>query len=196
MKLRKSKKIWSIAIVSIALCGCQNQNIDESLVRAEDRSNVDTVRSDCSFNPEGRTKNIFDPSQLKVGDRFLGLTVTKIEASCQKIDNEGIYYGNAAFKGKIIVSGVYHPQYLSEGGFTEPCFEIGSSTDFQLPRMWGDRRIPAWFCFDNPEKAKQLLGAKNILLAKIAIDNYTIAHEPKGVINRGTIVEVLDKIEF
>lgn len=102
-----------------------------------------------------------------------------------------VYGGTATFQGKIIVSGVYDPKYplASE----EVCFDVARQDDLSLPRIWGDLRTP-WFCFDNPERTKQLLGAEKALLAKIVIDNFTVIHEPKDIYNQATLVGVIDTI--
>lgn len=59
--------------------------------------------------------------------------------------------------------------------------------------MWGDHLTP-WFCFDNSERAKQLLGAEEALLAKIVIQKYLTTQEHKGVVNGATLVKVIDTI--
>lgn len=124
----------------------------------------------------------------------MDLTVTKMKASCRTSGYDGTYYGTVTFQGEIVISGVYDPKYPLEASSEGVCFDVVRQDDSRLPRMWGDRRMPSWFCFDNPEKAKQLLGAEGALLAKIVIDNYTVIHEPKGVINRATLIRVVDTI--
>lgn len=122
----------------------------------------------------------------------MGLTVTKMDASCEKNGYDGEYQGTATFQGKIIVSGVYDPEYPLEGS-EGVCFDVVRQDDLRLPRIWGDQRTP-WFCFDNPERTKQLLGAEEALLAKIVINNYIVMHEHKGVFNHANLVRVIDTI--
>lgn len=150
------------------------------------------LKKSCLPIEEPRTDNVFDPSKLQIGSRFIGLKVTKMDASCETSGDNGEYLGTATFQGKIIVSGVYDPKSDVEG-FENVCFDVVRQDDLRLPRMWGDRRTP-WFCFDNPERTKQLLGAEKALLAKIVIDNFTTVHEHKGVINRANLVGVVDTI--
>jgi hypothetical protein len=150
------------------------------------------LEKSCIPIEEPKTDNVFDPSELQIGSRFMGLKVTKMDASCETRGDNGEYLGTATFQGKIIVSGVYDPKYDVEG-FENICFDVARQDDLKLPRMWGDPRTP-WFCFKNPERTKQLLGTEKVLLAKIVIDNFTTVHEHKGVINRADLVGVVDTI--
>jgi hypothetical protein len=150
------------------------------------------MRKPCIPIEEPRTENVFDPTKLQIGSRFMGLKVTKMDATCKTNGYDGMYLGTATFQGKIIISGIYNPRYEIEGG-EDVCFNVAQQDDLKLPRMWGEQRVP-WFCFDNPARAKQLLGTEKALQIQIVIDNFTIVHEPKGVYNRATLVGVIDKV--
>jgi hypothetical protein len=147
----------------------------------------------CIPIEEPRDGNVFDPSQLKAGDRFLDLKVITISASCRTSGSIGTYDGTTSFQGEITVSGVYNPKKPLPGS-EDVCFDVVAQDDPKLPRMWGDRRRPSWFCFDNPEQAKRRLGSSKALLAKIVINNYTIRNEPKDTYNLATLVRVIDTI--
>jgi hypothetical protein len=204
------QKLLTIATFLLAIYGCENPKGTNSATPVAAQAFSPTSSSELQHNPatqlkssiqsgkscipieEPRTDNVFDPSKLQIGSRFMGLKVTKIDASCETSGYNGEYIGTATFQGKIVVSGVYDPKYNVEG-FENVCFDVASQDDLKLPRMWGDPRTP-WFCFNNPERIKQLLGTEKALLAKIVIDNFTIVHEHKGVINRADLVEVVDTI--
>jgi hypothetical protein len=207
----RTQKLLIIATMLVASYGCENSKGTNSAIPVSTPVFSPTPSSELQHTPatqskasnqlgkdpcipieESRTDNVFDPSKLRVGDRFMGLKVTKIDASCETSGYNGEYLGTATFQGKIIVSGVYDPKYGVEG-FENVCFDVASQDDPKLPRMWGDPRTP-WFCFDNPDRARQLLGAEKALLAKIVIDNFTTVHEHKGVINRADLVGVVDTI--
>jgi hypothetical protein len=206
----RTQKLLMVATVLLASYGCENSKGTNSTIPVSTPVFSPTPSSELQRTPtqskasnqlgkdpyipieESRTDNVFDPSKLRVGDRFMGLKVTKMEASCRTFGYDGTYEGRATFQGEIIISGVYDPKYplvASEG----VCFDVVRQDDSKLPRMWGDQRKP-WFCFDNPEQAKQLLSAEKALLAKIVIDNFTTVHEHKGVINRADLVGVVDTI--
>lgn len=141
------------------------------------------------FNRTSQPSNVFNPSELKVGDHFLGLKISEMKVVCKQEK----YIGKVTFQGEAIVSGVYdlsYPLEDSEG----ICFEIALQAEKNLPRMLGDDRQP-WFCFDNQEKAKKVFnGSKNAFFAKIVINDFQIIYEPKGVFNRANLVKVIDSI--
>lgn len=84
------------------------------------------LRKSCLPIEEPRTDNVFNPSKLQIGSRFMGLTITKMDASCEKNGYNGEYLGTATSQGKIIFSGVYEPKYDVEG-FENVCFDVAPS---------------------------------------------------------------------
>ncbi|MCD8490125.1 MAG: hypothetical protein LRZ84_26185 [Desertifilum sp.] len=146
----------------------------------------------CVASSESSTpqSHVFNPSQVEVGDRILGLELAAVDVS----PYQERYTGTAKFKGEVTVSGqfVANDSHF-EGDTGVPCFYVDETSATQLPRFVGDERM-SWFCFDNPEVAKTAFGGNNPVQenAKIVIDNYQIVYAPSDVVNQATFKRIVE----
>lgn len=134
-------------------------------------------------------ENRFDPTKLKPGDRFLGLEVVSVEAN--SLPNYG-FIGKARFRGEVTVSGTFDAGSQPDDELGVPCFYVDEASSQQLPRFLGDERT-VWFCFNNPEEAKQALGGVRTEGKKvtIVINDYETVYYPSDVYDTATLVRVI-----
>lgn len=133
--------------------------------------------------------NHFDPRQLQPGDEFMGLKVVSVQTN--SLPNYGVI-GRVKFRGQIALTGTYEPNHQLPGDTEIPCFVVDEAAAKQLPRFQGDDR-QVWFCFNNPETAKQQLGGQETQPKKaiIAIDDYETVYYPSDVFDTATLVRVI-----
>ena len=206
-----SQAILTAAGIGQVNASGQAQKTFQDFPPADDSSIADRQQSfpsltDLTAQEAEPTVAVFDPGQVSIGDRIAGVTLAALDAKPLTEDSD-IYTGSARFEGRIILEGTYHPPY--EPGEEEeygrlwdegPCLQVAPESAALLPKIQGDFRAP-WLCFDNSEKAVELLpDSAPRANVKIAIDNYKIQHEipderlafdAKGV-HRARLLEVLE----
>jgi hypothetical protein len=134
--------------------------------------------------------NTFDVTTVKVGDKVMGLTVSKVN----KINNDepiGLENAGINFTGQKTLTGTY--EINSEdvailGGQT--CFYPNDDSSALMPIMKGETR-DTWFCFTNTEAANTLLskgGTKGT--ATVVISDYYIIGMGASVWNTAKIISV------
>lgn len=130
--------------------------------------------------------NVFDPSQVKPGDRVAGLEVVSVDV--QPFQNRG-YVGTVQFRGELTLSGTYKTDPSADAPSSKPCFFVNPASASQLPRFTNDERI-AWFCFSNPDEAQKLLGQPTAAdqPAVVVVDNYTTIYQPTDAVNTARLV--------
>lgn len=134
------------------------------------------------------TTNRFDPRKVKRGDRILGFEVVSVEVSSMPNNR---FYGKTRFRGEVTLSGTYDAgQPGDEIGL--PCFYVDETSARKLPRFINDERT-VWFCFNNPDKAKQVLGGVGTQRKKatIVIKDYETVYYPSDVFDTATLVRVV-----
>ena len=130
-----------------------------------------TVRAD-SVMQDG--PNFFDPGAIVVGDTILGLRVKSKNVT--RAFGDSVWVGSVVFDGEIEVSGVYQPHF-DYPEVQSLCFHVDSVSSLRIPEFAPDAQTSPngkpWFCFQNPERARSLLGASDsIRFATIVIDEY------------------------
>ncbi|MEQ9670607.1 hypothetical protein [Coleofasciculus sp. G2-EDA-02] len=147
-----------------------------------------TSTKDLSFDLKA-VDNRFDPRKLEPGNKFMGLEVVSVQAD--SLPNYGVI-GRVKFRGQIAVTGTYEPNHQLPGNTEIPCFVVDEAAAIQLPRFQGDDR-QVWFCFNNPEAAKQQLGGEDTQPKKaiIVIDDYETVYYPSDVFDTATLVGVI-----
>lgn len=147
-----------------------------------------TPTKDLSFELKA-VDNHFDPRQLEPGEEFMGLEVVSVQAD--SLPNYGVT-GRVQFQGQIAVSGTYEPNHQLAGNTEKPCFVVDEAAAKQLPRFLGDDR-QVWFCFNNPEVAKQQLGGEDSQPKKavIVINDYETVYYPSDAFDTATLVRVI-----
>ncbi len=141
-----------------------------------------------SGKPQTNARNRFDPRKVKRGDRILGLEVVSVEVNPMPNNH---FYGKTRFRGEVTLSGTYNPgQPGDEIGI--PCFYVDEASSRKLPRFVGDERT-VWFCFNNPDKAKQVLGGIGTKPKKatIVIKDYETVYYPSDVFDTATLVRLV-----
>lgn len=137
------------------------------------------------------TNNRFDPSKIKPGDRILGLEVVSVEVNSMPNNR---FYGKTRFRGEVTLSGTYD---AGEPGdeIGVPCFYVDKDSELKLPRFVEDERT-VWFCFNNHQKAKKVLGGVGTKPKKatIVIKNYETAYYPSDVFDTATLVRVVRQV--
>ena len=142
--------------------------------------------------PAAPNGSVFDPSQVKPGDRVAGLDVVTVNV--QPFENRG-YVGTVKFRGELTLSGTYKTDPSADETSTRtPCFFVNSTSAQKLPRFTNDGRIP-WFCFSNPDEAQNLLGPPTTegQEAIIVVDDYTLTYQPTDAVNTARLVQVEQK---
>lgn len=136
--------------------------------------------------PPVTSNNVFDPSQVKPGDRVAGLEVVSVDV--QPFQNRG-YVGTVQFRGELTLSGTYKIDPSADATSSKPCFFVNPASASQLPRFTNDERI-AWFCFTNPDEAQKLLGQPTAAdqPAVVVVDNYTLIYQPTDAVNTARLV--------
>jgi len=147
-----------------------------------------TPTKDLSFELKA-VDNHFDPRQLQPGEEFMGLEVVSVQTD--SLPEYGVI-GRVQFRGQIALTGTYEPNHQLSGNTKIPCFVVDEAAAKQLPRFRGDDR-QVWFCFNNPEVAKQQLGGQDTQPKKaiIAIDDYETVYYPSDVFDTATLVRVI-----
>lgn len=112
------------------------------------------------------------------------------------------------YRGSVIVSGEYKafsPTAVFVGG--QLCFYADEETGYLIPRENGDERNP-WFCFNNPEKAKKMLGIDSGKIfsdekvayvygkATVKISNYVVDKKESEVWDTADLDEVISKEKY
>jgi hypothetical protein len=128
------------------------------------------------------TSNIFDISQAKAGDKVANMTIKEVVNPSYIVQFSG---------EQEITGGYYYETQYAEmvcmRDFTKSSLNV-------IPKEKSDSR-PVWFCFDDLESAKSLLGITETGdqgTITLVIDNYRIDMRPAGVFNTATLVEVVD----
>lgn len=135
--------------------------------------------------------NRFDPTGIQVGDRVLGLTVTRQDLSHAPAMGDSVYVGSVEFSGELTVSGSYrsHPDYPEVQAL---CFDVDGASAVRVPRMRGDERR-VWFCFTNQQEAVRALGsAHSEGRATIVIDEYRTVRQFTDVFDTARLVRVVE----
>jgi hypothetical protein len=167
--------IFSFAKHPGSACICCNLADQVRLYEPDDRNTL------VSTHP------VFDPAKIRVGDRVSGLEVvaTNIQAALS-----GGFTGSVRFRGEFKLSGRYVPNLDQEGHESVPCFFVDAASSPKLPRFPDDERI-SWFCFNNPARAKQVLGNRERSNVTIVINNYETVFVPSDGVNQATFVRVI-----
>lgn len=201
--MQKNQIVVAIAIGSILWGGCDQPKTatgpdTKQVTVASSETSLPRPPSDgVSPPPETACEslamddpNVVDPSQIEVGETVMNLELVSLSAHCLTLGRDAAYYGHAAFRGEVTVGGVVRTRYQLPGS-EGVCFDVMQAHDRRLPRLLGDRRKP-WFCFNNPEQVVQQLGGEGDYFSMVVIDEFSIAHEPKDVMNRATLIKVID----
>ena len=134
---------------------------------------------------------VFNPSEVKEGDRIAGLAVASNRTQAAPDTRLGVT-GSVGFAGDVQLSGSYRAHF-DYPDVQEACFWVDPSDWFKLPRVRGDDRIK-WFCFENKDDAIRQLGALGTdTRATIVIKDYTTNLQPSDVWDRAQLVRVLSK---
>ncbi|HBB33244.1 MAG TPA: hypothetical protein DDZ80_25860 [Cyanobacteria bacterium UBA8803] len=138
--------------------------------------------------PADTANNSFDPRTAKEGDRILGLEVVSVDVK-DSLSPESAPIGRVGFRGEVTVRGTYRTEIDNQ-----PCFFVDEASASKLPRFIRDDRN-TWFCFNNAEEAKKILGglnaeSKNVT---IAINDYQIVYEHSDVFNTTTLVRLVNQ---
>jgi len=112
------------------------------------------------------------------------------------------------YRGSVIVSGEYKafsPTTFFLG--SQLCFYADEETGYLIPRENGDERNP-WFCFNNPKKAKKMLGIDSEKIfsdekvayvygkATVKISNYVADKMASEVWDAADLEEVISKEKY
>ncbi|CAN5183837.1 hypothetical protein BH20GEM2_BH20GEM2_08590 [soil metagenome] len=141
--------------------------------------------------PAPEASNRFDPAGIQVGDRILGLTVTRQDLSHAPAMGDSVYVGSVEFSGELTLSGSYraHPDYPEVQAL---CFDVDEASAARVPRMRGDERR-VWFCFDNQEEAVRALGSPGTAgRATIVIDDYRTVRQFTDAFDTATLLRVVE----
>lgn len=128
---------------------------------------------------------LFDPATIRVGQRVAGLVVDSM-AVVPTADS--ILVGVVRFRGTAALSGTTIQHFDADASASTECFETDSASAATLPRWVGDARR-SWFCFDNRDAARQLLGAPAPGSAStIVIERFTIHFGFSDQVNSASLV--------
>ena len=162
-------------------CACSTQDTPDTRVARDSARSSSPTPAIVSIE--------FDPAATYAGDTIMGLVVDTIAA---RPTPTGEVVGMARFSGVLTLSGqtFRHPD---GDDYAFPCFEADSASARTLPHWAGDTRRP-WFCFDNPEYARERLGeAGTGLPATIRVDRFTINRNLSDAVNSARLVEVVSR---
>lgn len=140
-------------------------------------------------DPDSFSDYRFNPSQVTVGDRILGMEITSLEATTI---SDGVYYGHAQFSGETTVTGKYDPQTYLPGSIEGiPCFYVSPESNDQLPRFINDERDP-WFCFTNPSDVITAFGdiEEPVDNVTMVINQFQTEYVPTDVVNQAEFVRL------
>lgn len=162
---------------------------DEGVDEPTEQVSTPTAPSEQASTPEADSYR-FNPSQLTLGDRVLGLDVVGIDVSAFGHDG---YVGTVEFRGNVTVQGTYSPQTELVGSDRGvPCFFVSDRSNIELPRFENDERLP-WFCFTNPDAVEAAFDYTTAEQdATIVIDSYTTVFIPSDVYNEARFVRLVE----
>ena len=144
---------------------------------------------------EGAASNYFDAGTLQVGDTVLGLRVVSKEVN--RVFEDSVWAGDVKFEGEVEVSGVYQPHF----DYPEPnalCFHLDSISALRIPEFapdkWSSANGKPWFCFNNPDQARALLGPPDsVRFARIVIDRYHQTRHFTDAVDGAELIRVLER---
>jgi hypothetical protein len=177
---RAAALVILVAGIFLSACGAGDP-ADDTL--AQDTSSV-PLSGGAAVPPENR----FDPTTIRPGTEFLGLTVTSANVSRSVTDES--YIGDVRFAGDIELVGRYHPHFDYPENQAK-CFSVAETSVPKLPR-WPDDERRVWFCFENQEFAIRELGAAGTSGdATIVVRRYMTVRSMSDVVDEAELVSVV-----
>lgn len=146
-----------LVAVLVAMSGC----------RASEGAKAEPMHAEA---PGPRPPLIFDPANLREGLVVGALTVDSADVVWSEELREWV--GSVRFAGDVRLTGSTVADSAKERS-RGACFEADSASAAQLPRWPGDDRRP-WFCFENADTARRMLGAPDSSrAATIVVNRFT-----------------------
>ncbi len=128
---------------------------------------------------------ILDPASLKRGAAVGELRVDSMDVVWS--EELGEWVGSVRFSGELRLTGAAGP-HLAAPEEKVTCFEADSASGRRLPRWPGDERRP-WFCFENADSARRMLGAPDSArAATIVVDRFTTVRAHTDAVNSARLL--------
>jgi hypothetical protein len=127
----------------------------------------------------------FDPANIREGLLVGGLRVDSADVAWSEELREWV--GSVRFAGDVRLAGTTIVD--SAGGAARACFEADSASASYLPRWPGDERR-SWFCFENADTARRLLGAAatSSRAVTIVVNRFTTLRAQTDAVNSAWLV--------
>jgi hypothetical protein len=185
-KIEKEKNTLSIHPKAITQDNTSNDN--KKIVKKNISKTNENIQS------EFRGNNIFDSTQVDIGEEIAGLTVNFMDV--QTIgDSNNPNWVIIEFGGDFTVSGTFK-HYHNEERFLDDYlikFEVDKNSYGSIPILIGTEHKEIIFAIRNPEEAKQFLGEAGIAgKATIRFSNYHLFSIDKPAENSADFVELIE----
>ena len=175
--------------VIILACGISGACSGGDTHTAADRAPASTLTPPAAVIDSGplRPGIRFNPETAKPGLKVGTLVLDTIDAQVAAVDS--VWVGVARFRGELTLSGQTIKHF--EPDARAVCFEADNTSAAQLPRWEGDNRR-AWFCFENLERAAQLIAPPDSgRKATVIIDRFVIHRGLSDQVNSARLVRVI-----
>lgn len=134
--------------------------------------------------------NIFDPTQVKIGDEVSGFKITSITRSSSDEVGDGATL-RVKFSGTATLAGKYNYQMNEFAGMQTACFQPSDTNTLPVFVQNSDRNKA--FCFRDLKKFQDFFGKKyGMGDATIVINNYELA-DGSEALNSADLVSVVSK---
>lgn len=172
-----------------------SKNASNNKIASVEKPPLPTVSMEISKTPDATPEPDvtikFNHLTAKAGDKIGNMIISKITAH----GGSGLPTEKSAeilFTGKTSLTG--NVSYSGPDGIVMSnvmcVHDLDSESLTKIPKMSSDPRS-VWFCFDNFDEAKELIGTPDKPIRKtFTIDNYKIEYLPAEVWNKATLISV------